>query len=144
VPEALFTRVLQIALVVRDLDASLQVYEERYGLGPWQVHDVDPAADWDEPSHGRRAAQPFRVARTELDGIGWELIQPLSDHGTYAAFLRTHGEGVHHVSFDTPLPLDRVVAAAPGVLQGGSVHGLTHVYLDTAAELGVIVEVYDH
>lgn len=40
--EAVFTETMQIANVVRDLDATLRRYVDDYGIGPWQEHEFNP------------------------------------------------------------------------------------------------------
>jgi hypothetical protein len=37
VTEPVFTDVLQVAVVVRDLEAAMRRYWEGYGIGPWQI-----------------------------------------------------------------------------------------------------------
>jgi hypothetical protein len=40
--EPLFTETLQVGIVVRDLDATLRMYVEDYGIGPWDVYEFNP------------------------------------------------------------------------------------------------------
>jgi hypothetical protein len=37
--EPIFTETLQIAIVVRDLEATMRTYVEEYGIGPWEIYD---------------------------------------------------------------------------------------------------------
>ena len=37
--EPVFTQIMQIGFVVRDLDATIQQYVDEYGIGPWERHD---------------------------------------------------------------------------------------------------------
>ena len=38
----MFTETLQIAIVVRDLEAALRSYVEENGIGPWEISEFDP------------------------------------------------------------------------------------------------------
>ena len=40
--EPVFTETLQIALVVRDLDATMRTYVHEYGIGPWEIYEFNP------------------------------------------------------------------------------------------------------
>ena len=40
--EPLFTEKMQVGIVVRDLDATLRMYVEDYGIGPWDVYEFNP------------------------------------------------------------------------------------------------------
>ena len=37
-----FTETIQIAIVVRDLDAAMRTYVHDYGIGPWEIYGFDP------------------------------------------------------------------------------------------------------
>lgn len=39
-----FADTVQVALVVRDLRASMRTYVERYGIGPWEIYAYLPTA----------------------------------------------------------------------------------------------------
>jgi methylmalonyl-CoA/ethylmalonyl-CoA epimerase len=34
--EPVFTETMQLGIVVRDLEATIQKYEDDYGIGPWE------------------------------------------------------------------------------------------------------------
>ena len=40
--EPVFTETLQIAIVVRDLDAAMRTYVDEYGIGPWEIYEFNP------------------------------------------------------------------------------------------------------
>ena len=39
--EPVFPDVLQVAVVVRDLDAAMHRYRDGYGVGPWHVYEFN-------------------------------------------------------------------------------------------------------
>jgi methylmalonyl-CoA/ethylmalonyl-CoA epimerase len=92
--DPLFTDTMQISIVVRDLDATLTTYVEEYGIGPREIYEFNP----DTVSDMVPEETAYRIAVTMIGSVQWELVQPLDDRSVYAEFLRTKGEGVHHVA----------------------------------------------
>ena len=48
------------------------------------------------------ADERVRVVFIELDGALLELLAPTDDEGPLARFLRSRGEGLHHLAFEVP------------------------------------------
>jgi catechol 2,3-dioxygenase-like lactoylglutathione lyase family enzyme len=143
--EPVFTETLQIAIVVRDLDATLQRYAEDYGIGPWQIHELSSDDVDDLREYGETVSHAWRVATTTIGSVMWELIQPLDDIGMYARFLAEKGEGVHHVAlaardFDEALAIH--AATGHELVGSGSLGGTRVAYLATDDDLGVIIETF--
>jgi methylmalonyl-CoA/ethylmalonyl-CoA epimerase len=83
-----FSRVHHVAVVVRDLEAAVQMYRDRLGL---PVELVLPIA-----------SDGVTIAFLTVGESKVELVAP-TDPGTgVARFLETRGEGFHHVCFETP------------------------------------------
>ena len=40
--EPVFTETMQVALVVRDIEATMRIYVHEYGIGPWADLRVQP------------------------------------------------------------------------------------------------------
>ena len=144
--EPLFTETLQIAVVVRDLEATMRTYVEEYGIGPWEVYDFDPrkVAPLGEGEPPTDAA--WRLAVTMVGSVQWELVQPLDDRSIYAAFLASKGEGLHHVAVGgTPYreAIDGMRANGRRVLLGGVYEGATFAYMSTDEDLKVLTEIFD-
>lgn len=147
-----FTNVLQVAVVVRDLDEAVRRYWDHFGIGPWSIYTIDHSQREmivnDEPR-----SYSFRMALCDVGNVNWELVQPLDDATTFAEFLRTRGEGVHHVCFavsDPAAMLENARRLSPrgiGVVGSGTWDGgngsVRYTYLDTEAELGVIAEFWE-
>ena len=144
--EPVFNETKQIALVVRDLEATMRTYVHEYGIGPWEVYEFNPDTMTEMSKDGEPAECAFRIAVTMVGSGQWELIQPLDDTSIYAEFLATKGEGLHHVAVGVPSygeALDTLTAKGRRVLQGGVYNGVTFAYLSTDEDLGVITEVFD-
>lgn len=148
---AVFTNVLQVCVVVRDLDKAVRRYADGYGIGPWKMYRFDESHK-DMIVRDQPARFSLRIALCDIGGVNWELIQPLDDRTIYAEFLDRHGEGVQHVCFETADPeiaIEHAGRRSPTgtrVLQAGTVQRgakeFRYTYLDTGADLGVVAEVW--
>lgn len=144
--EPLFTETLQVAIVVRDLEATLRTYVEEYGIGPWEVYEFDSARVAPLGEGEPRSDAAWRLAVTMVGSVQWELVQPLDDRSIYAEFLASKGEGLHHVAVggapyrDT---IDGMRANGRRVLLGGVYEGATFAYLSTDEDLKVLTEIFD-
>jgi methylmalonyl-CoA/ethylmalonyl-CoA epimerase len=96
--EPVFTETKQIALVVRDLEATMRTYVHEYGIGPWEIYEFNPETVSEMQKDGEPAELAFRLAVTMVGSVQWELIQPLDDRSIYAEHLAAKGEGLHHVA----------------------------------------------
>ena len=144
--EPVFTETMQIAFVVRDLDATMRTYVEEYGIGPWEIYEFNPDTVSGMTKDGEPAELAFRLALTTVGSVQWELIEPLDDRSIYAEFLAASGPGVHHVAVGVPNygeALDTLRSKGRRVLQGGVYNGVTFAYLSTDEDLGVVTEIFD-
>src|SRR5260370_18605240 len=98
VPPAVPMTITQIAVVVADIESALRSYTENLGWGPWSVFDYKPPLLHDTVVRGERCEFRMIGAETSVDGLGFELIQPVSGPSIYQEFLDTHGEGVQHIA----------------------------------------------
>jgi Glyoxalase/Bleomycin resistance protein/Dioxygenase superfamily len=142
--EPVFTDTIQVALVVRDLEAAMRRYVD-YGIGPWEIYEFNPGNVKDMREDGQPVERAWRLAIAMVGRLQWELIEPLDDESIYARFLAERGEGVHHVGVAVPSYDDTVSEMADkgnGVVLGGEYNGIRFAYLATDRDLGVITEVF--
>ena len=151
-PTPTFTDTMQIGIVVRDLDAAIRAYENDYGIGPWTIHQFNPAEvkEWREEGRLVEGGAKTRFASTMVGKVQWELIQPLDDTSTFAKFLAEKGEGVHHICVATPDYEQTLAAEAKrgndllmSCELGGQFTGIKVAYLSTQPTLGVTLEVFN-
>jgi methylmalonyl-CoA/ethylmalonyl-CoA epimerase len=143
--EPVFADTVQVALVVRDLQASMKRYVERYGIGPWEIYEFNPDTVENMKARGERIESSWRLALARVGGVMWELIEPLDDRSPYAEFLAEHGEGVHHVgmagtSFHGVLAQFDAEGRVP--LLSGRYGGIDFAYLPTNVDMGVATEIF--
>jgi methylmalonyl-CoA/ethylmalonyl-CoA epimerase len=80
-------KVDHIAVVVRNLDESLQLYSNLFGAKPSKIEIL--------PQQGVKAALlPIG------EGGEIELLEPIDPQGSVAKFLESRGEGVHHICLE--------------------------------------------
>lgn len=91
-------RISQICVVVRDIDAAMKTYTEACGWGPWNVYDYKPPLLHGTLLRGEPVQFEMTGAETTVDGLGFELIQPVSGPSIYEEHLEAHGEGIQHVA----------------------------------------------
>lgn len=136
----------QLGIVVEDLDSAMARYSAVFACGPWSVWTYGPGF----LSESRFRGEPGRFSmRLALAGSEpqLELIQPLAGPSLYHEWLDAHGPGLHHVGMRVP-DLDAGVRdMGRRVLQSGRGYGLDgdggFAYLDTADDLGVILELIE-
>ena len=140
-------RIVQIGIVVEDVEKSARHYWDLLGIGRWLFVDLKPPHISDFVFHGIQVAHRdccLKIAVANQGSIQLELIQPVSGPGTHMDFLKTHGQGIHHVSFGTVEDhddcLSRLKAQGIDVEMTGLMDGNTFSYMETQKDLGTIFE----
>ena len=144
-PPPVFTETIQIAVVVRDLEATMRTYVEDYGIGPWHVYEFNPGTVKDLREYGEPVERSWRLAISQVGQVQWELIEPLDDESIYARFLAEKGEGLHHIGVAVESYEDTIAsleAKGRQVVLGGEYGGLNFAYLGTDGDLGLITEIF--
>ncbi len=137
---------VQIGVVVRDIEQTMGVLSNVFGIGPWRtVTWPTDRPDMQYSYRGKPGKMRMRLAFAQLGPLELELVQPLEGESDYSHFLQEKGQGLHHVLFDVP-DADAIVAqlAEYGVqvLQTGTGlrPGTKWVYLDTEDFMGFCIE----
>ena len=137
----------QIAVVVNDLERTMEQYTKLLGWGPWNVYRHEPPRLHDTEVRGAPTGYTMLGAETHVGDMGFELLQPLEGPSIYKEWLDRHGEGLHHVAvmlhdFDESAELKRRFAEiGANVLMGGRIgETIEFYYLDTEPQLKIILE----
>ncbi len=87
-----------LGIAVRNLDASVEYYENALGLH----------------CHGREevASQKVKTAFFSVGEVHLELLEPTAEDSPIAKFLEKNGEGIHHVAFKVDSVSDQLKQAA--------------------------------
>ena len=57
--------------------------------------------------HENRAAG-YKLIELDLNGVTFELLEPLGDNSFVRTFLEKRGEGLHHLTFDVPNAKEKI------------------------------------
>lgn len=80
-------KVHHVAVVVKNLDEALQLYDSLFGAKPSKVETI--------PQQGVKAALLPMAEGGEI-----ELLEPIDSQSGVARFLESRGEGIHHICFE--------------------------------------------
>ena len=147
-PKEMFSNLVQIGIVVRDLDRTTKTLSEVFGLGPFRTIAIPPDDGMQRSYTYRRQTGHFtyRLALATVGEIELEIIQPLEGDSIYSDFLREHGEGIHHIRFnvaDVHPVIEYLARHGIENIQSGSGlrAGTTWVNFGTDAQCGFIIEI---
>jgi hypothetical protein len=139
--------IIQIAYIVKDIEASMRDFTARLGIGPWFVSG--PFV----PPEGVYRGSPTKMRLTLAVGfnghMSFELIEQHDDlPSVYREVIKSRGYGFHHwgVTADN---LDAEVAryARMGYVAAfsdRSPRGYRVVYVDTTRDLPGMIELMEH
>jgi len=139
----------QLGIVVEDAEESAKNYWELLGVGPWYLIDFKPPhvtdARFRDVTMSDDAFVHVKAAIAQLGDIQLELLQPVQGPSTHMEFMRTVGQGIHHLSFDRIEDHDDVIKGFTSlgydVESSGSLGGASSfTYVATQGELGTIFE----
>ena len=122
-----FSKVDQIGIVVKDMEATMEFYEEMFGIEPFPTveSEIDSAK--------------LRIGLLQLGEVQIELIQVLEDRTFTQNFLKRGVKGFFVKDIEKELA--RLEKHGIKVLERGEVLGVVKfAYLDTEKTLGVILE----
>ncbi len=139
----------QLGIVVEDVEEIAKNYWELFGVGPWTLIDFKPPHLANVTLHGIAIHDNvdvyIKAAIAQFGDMQIELLQPVHGPSTYMEFLKTRGQGIHHVSFDEIEDYDEMISRLNGIgietessgLLGGTI---TFSYMATQKDLGTIFE----
>ena len=127
-------KINHVAIVVKDIEKSLEFWETALGLKLHHVEDV--------PSQASKVAF-IPVGESEI-----ELVQPTTEDSGLAGYLEKRGEGLHHLCVevdDIEAKMQelkdagvRLINDAPQVLTGRKM-----AFIHPKSASGVLVELYE-
>jgi methylmalonyl-CoA/ethylmalonyl-CoA epimerase len=144
------TKIVQIAIVVRDVEKYAKNYAEFFGVEVPEIiisetEDKAKTSYRGRPTKARVKQAFFRFNNTRI-----ELLEPVGGPSTWKDFLDSNGEGVHHIAFEVKGMDDRIAEMRDRgiklVQQGRwtSYTGGRYVYFDTNDRLAVMLELLEN
>jgi len=147
-PNSLISGVHQVALVVRDVEATMRWYADEIGIGPWRVALLEPPRLTDMRVRGEPVEYSFKYAVAWTGDTMWEIIEPVDGPSIYKEFINDHGEGVHHIlvkhdglDFDTALEQFADRGCTPAM--EGRIGDIRFAYLESEGPLKTTLEIID-
>ncbi|MFQ5861347.1 MAG: VOC family protein, partial [Dehalococcoidia bacterium] len=128
----MLTRIRHVGIMVRDMEASLALYQRLFHLKPSNREEL--------PEYG------LRNALLPMEETFLELLQPTTDASAGATFLKRRGEGLYILVFQTP---DRDAALAALRLKGAAITGtyeggrFTNLWVHPRSTHGVFIELLE-
>ncbi|MEU6646720.1 VOC family protein [Saccharomonospora sp. NPDC046836] len=146
-PDRSAMSVVQVAIVVRDLEATIRAYRRALGWGPWRVYDFRELAHHSTAVRGTPATYAMRTALTRVGQVDFEIIEPLGP-SPYQEFLDSNGQGLHHIQCRSDDPAGmrvRLEESGLPALMGGHIRvsadvDLEYAYHDGGDALHLILE----
>jgi methylmalonyl-CoA/ethylmalonyl-CoA epimerase len=90
--------ITQIAIVVKDLRTTMELYHRTLGWGPWHVFEFfGPPVLHDTVTRGVPTSFTVHLASTQVGPLAVELLQPVDGPSIFQEWLDRHGEGIHHI-----------------------------------------------
>lgn len=139
--------ITQVALLVEDLDRTVENYWRLFGIGPWHFYTYKRPLLKFASYRGQPVDHSFRIALSYCGPTRIELIAMEHGDSVYAEFVQKHGYGVQHFGLlvdDMQAALAQARAAGWTVLMEGGGFGPDgdghYAYLDTEEALGVTLE----
>jgi len=134
------TKISQIGVVVRNLEKTIEYYENILGLGKF----VKPKINFFNISYYENEVKSkWLLAFCSMKQFELELIQPTVEPTIYHDFLKEKGEGIHHLGFDIE-DLEKKISICKEygiqIMQKGERKGGKFAYLDTRELGGIIFE----
>ena len=86
----------QVAIVVRSIDKTVKFYTEVFGIGPFEIREVDFS---NATYYGQKAGYRGKRAFAKLGPVTLELIELIEGKTVHEDFLEKKGEGLHHIGF---------------------------------------------
>jgi catechol 2,3-dioxygenase-like lactoylglutathione lyase family enzyme len=148
VSEAILSPVVtQIGIIVRDIEQMAARYSRLFGL---PVPNIIITDEYNKAHTNYMGAPSFaraKLAFFKLGQVSLELIEPIGEPSTWQQHLDAKGETVHHIAFqvqDTPQVVAALAAEGLPVQQQGDYTGGRYTYIDSAAQLGVALELLEN
>lgn len=123
-----------ICIAVRDLEDTLQFYQQSFGTGPAVIHNIQD--------------QNVKATLLRVGGSQLEFIQPTDPASGVSKFIESRGEGVHHICFevdDLESTLNRLDESGVQLIDKRPREGLSGMiaFIHPRSTRGLLIELVD-
>ena len=140
-------KMMHVGIIVKDIEKSAANWASFLGLEETpEIHKAGISELVPTEYKGKPSNATARLAFFNLDNITIELIEPVGEQSTWYEFLKTKGEGVHHIAFDV-IGMESYIKnfeknGIPMIQRGGWATG-EYSYLDGSNNLALIIELLE-
>ncbi len=135
--------VVQIAILVNDIDTSLENWCKLFGVKNYG-HTVTAAPEVTNIKFkGESTPARAKLGFIKLGQVTLEIIEPDHNPSVWREYLDEHGEGFHHIAFNVDNMEDAVANFTNedmALIQSGEYVGGEYAYMDTADKLKMVIE----
>lgn len=142
--------IAQIALVVKDLDQTVEHYWNSFGIGPWHFYTYKRPLLSMSRYHGKDVDNALRIALSYFGPTRIELIEVKESPSLQDDFIEEHGYGVQHLGIlvdDMGIAIEEARKKGFEVIQEGSGFGPDgdghYAYLNTKELFGITYEMIE-
>ena len=98
-----------VSLLVRDVERSAENFAKVFGIGPFSVTPYNAPAT-KATVYGKNCGYKLKFGNAKIGSITLELVQAVDGHSALTDYLDKHGEGLHHLAYNCPPPIDNELA----------------------------------
>ena len=142
--------IAQIAMVVKDLDRTVENYWKTFGIGPWHFYTYEKPLVKEMTYRGEDKDYSMRIALSYFGPMRIELIEAKEGNSVYKDFIAKKGYGVQHLGIlvdNMESSIKKAHEYGFEMVQDGSGFGLDgdghYAYLDTEDDFGVMFELIE-
>ena len=98
-----------VSLLVRDVEKCADSFAKMFGVGPFSVTPYHAPAS-KATVYGKPRGYRLKFGNGMIGSTKLELVQPVEGRSALTDYMKKHGEGLHHLAFTCPPPLDEELA----------------------------------
>ena len=143
-------KINQVAMVVRDLDATMRTYWEHFGIGPWRILEFNAQTVREMTYRGKVQPYAMRIALAMSGDLQLEIIESIQGPNIYEDHLRDHGAVLHHFGIVVPdvrAAMRQMDALGYTMIQSGLGTGADgeggYAYYDTEGQIAALIELIE-
>lgn len=91
----------QVAIIVKDVREVAEKYWTRLAIGPWDIFSVESPSDFKGNYLGKPAKYGCKYGICQCGNCILKLVQPTSGDSIFHSYINIHGEGLHHIQYNT-------------------------------------------
>ncbi len=100
---------IQICIIVKDIETAAEKWAQVLGVEKPEIQKNRLEGGENYTYRGEPVSCELLVANIPMNGFVLELHQPVGGESTFREFLEKHGNGVHHIGFETGEDRDAVI-----------------------------------